>query len=232
MAVNSPVFTRAQQSRGVPTDYSIAAIPTQYGGRRYRSRLEARWASFFDQLGWRHEYEPFDLGAWSPDFGLPLSENWSPATWLLAEVKPIELLAGAPPVEILRKMTGALFERGTQDLTHLLFLGTAPVPDPERPDFAAIGIAGYPDPARGVGFQRALIAWFPADDSPTMAADIIHAADLHPSRPDGVIDFDFAAGLLSGRIMHQIDVSGYREHTLRLWARASNAVQYRAGGRS
>lgn len=66
-------------------DYTIAAIPTLYRGRQYRSRLEARWAAFFDQIGWKHEYEPFDLGEWSPDFGveIPFAGLW------LAEVKPI-----------------------------------------------------------------------------------------------------------------------------------------------
>jgi hypothetical protein len=62
--------------------YSIAAIPTVYRGRRYRSRLEARWAAFFDLLGWQHEYEPFDLGSWSPDF---LLTEWN----TLVEIKPI-----------------------------------------------------------------------------------------------------------------------------------------------
>ncbi len=49
-------------------DYNIKAKPTQYNGRLYRSRLEAKWASFFDSLNWKHEYEPFDLNGWSPDF--------------------------------------------------------------------------------------------------------------------------------------------------------------------
>ena len=32
-------------------DYQIAAIPTLYRGRQYRSRLEAKWAAFFDLAG-------------------------------------------------------------------------------------------------------------------------------------------------------------------------------------
>lgn len=66
------------------TEYTIAAIPTVYRGRRYRSRLEARWAAFFDLVGWRHEYEPFDLGLWSPDFLIHGAQ-----CGLLVEVKPI-----------------------------------------------------------------------------------------------------------------------------------------------
>ena len=54
----------------------IAAIETLYKGYRFRSRLEARWAVFFDQLGVAWEYEPegFDLpeaGRYLPDFYLP-----------------------------------------------------------------------------------------------------------------------------------------------------------------
>ena len=51
----------------------IKAIETEYKGYRFRSRLEARWAVFFDSLGVRYEYEPegFDLGngdLYLPDF--------------------------------------------------------------------------------------------------------------------------------------------------------------------
>lgn len=52
---------------------SIKAIETTYKGYRFRSRLEARWAVFFDHLGLRWEYEPegFELGGgvrYLPDF--------------------------------------------------------------------------------------------------------------------------------------------------------------------
>src|SRR4051812_23041408 len=68
-----------------PFVYNIPAHPTTYDNRRYRSRLEARWAAFFDIIGWRHEYEPFDLGEWSPDFALI---NIRGAIAALVEVKP------------------------------------------------------------------------------------------------------------------------------------------------
>lgn len=45
-------------------------IPTTYNGIRYRSRLEAQWAAFFDKVYWRFEYEPEDLPGWIPDFAL------------------------------------------------------------------------------------------------------------------------------------------------------------------
>lgn len=36
----------------------MQAIETVYNGYRFRSRLEARWAVFFDALGVKYEYEP------------------------------------------------------------------------------------------------------------------------------------------------------------------------------
>jgi hypothetical protein len=52
------------------------AIDTLYKGNFFRSRLEARWAVFFNTLGLRYEYEPegFTDGKGSmylPDFYLP-----------------------------------------------------------------------------------------------------------------------------------------------------------------
>ena len=37
---------------------TIKAIETRYAGYRFRSRLEARWAVFFDTLGLKWQYEP------------------------------------------------------------------------------------------------------------------------------------------------------------------------------
>ena len=43
---------------------TIAAIPTTYKGIYFRSRLEAKWAFVFDQIGWPWEYEPIDLNGY------------------------------------------------------------------------------------------------------------------------------------------------------------------------
>ncbi|WP_405467515.1 hypothetical protein [Streptomyces canus] len=63
---------------------SIKAIETSYAGHRFRSRLEARWAVFFDKLGISWEYEPqgFAVGPegkrrpYLPDFWLPREKLW------------------------------------------------------------------------------------------------------------------------------------------------------------
>jgi hypothetical protein len=66
----------------------IKAIETTYKGYRFRSRLEARWAVFFDSLHLKWEYEPegFETphGWYLPDFLLP--ELNGTGTWV--EVKP------------------------------------------------------------------------------------------------------------------------------------------------
>ena len=54
----------------------IKAIQTYYNGYKFRSRLEARWAVFFDAGGIRWEYEPEgykseDGTLYLPDFYLP-----------------------------------------------------------------------------------------------------------------------------------------------------------------
>lgn len=55
------------------------AIPTVYADVQMRSRLEATWAAFFDQMGWKWSYEPVDLDGWIPDFVLEVDWNWADA---------------------------------------------------------------------------------------------------------------------------------------------------------
>lgn len=57
----------------------MKAIETIYNGYRFRSRLEARWAVFFDEMGIKYEYEPqgYKLSngkCYLPDFYLPESK--------------------------------------------------------------------------------------------------------------------------------------------------------------
>jgi hypothetical protein len=59
----------------------LKPIETRYNGYRFRSRIEARWAVFFDTLGIEYRYEPegFNLGNgvfYLPDFWLPELELW------------------------------------------------------------------------------------------------------------------------------------------------------------
>ena len=68
----------------------IKSIDTFYNGNYFRSRMEARWAVFFDDCGILYDYEPegFDFGnglKYLPDFYLPQFSCY-------AEVKPQEYI--------------------------------------------------------------------------------------------------------------------------------------------
>ncbi|MDJ0342216.1 hypothetical protein QMK19_03320 [Streptomyces sp. H10-C2] len=104
---------------------TIQAIETYYGGHRFRSRLEARWAVVFDSLNLRWEYEPqgYRIGEsrrpYLPDFYLT-DLNW----WI--EVKgaedrlDLDLLCDAVhPTQGLGRADGF-------HMTNLLILGGIP----------------------------------------------------------------------------------------------------------
>jgi hypothetical protein len=86
----------------------LKAIETSYAGCRFRSRIEARWAVFFDHLGIGWEYEPqgFDLpsGRYLPDFLLDLGGG----VWW--EVK------GAAPTQLERDLCWELLEATKQQV--------------------------------------------------------------------------------------------------------------------
>jgi hypothetical protein len=116
-----------------PTD-AIKPIETRYAGCRFRSRLEARWAVFFDALEIRWEYEPqgyvLDGRPYLPDFKLFLPEVDEASVF--AEVKgadideydgehvelcraladvtghPVVLLAGVPSHRMYRLFSAGL----------------------------------------------------------------------------------------------------------------------------
>ena len=96
-------------------DYTMfRAHPTFYRGIKFRSRLEATWAAFFDQVGWPWEYEPFDLKGWVPDFLLKGNGRD-----VLVEVKPVD---GTDP-DVQNKISSAA--KGYD--AHLMICGRQPV---------------------------------------------------------------------------------------------------------
>jgi hypothetical protein len=94
----------------MPRRYTITAHPTTYAGVRFRSRLEARWAAFFDLAGWAWEYEPADLAGWSPDFLATIpcahSECAPGGHRLYVEVKPYTTLEEFADHPVMSMMTG------------------------------------------------------------------------------------------------------------------------------
>jgi hypothetical protein len=100
----------------------IKPIETVYNGCRFRSRLEARWAVFFDALGIDYEYETegYDLGRelgwYLPDFYLPTLNYW-------VEIKPIR-----DDLDVADGLKLAALSKGTHK-NALMILGQ---PQPEK----------------------------------------------------------------------------------------------------
>jgi len=83
---------------------TIKAIETRYKSYRFRSRLEARWAVFFDALGIRYKYEEYGFESngysWLPDFYLPDTGTW------------VEVKGGIPSQDDATKM-GSILDYGS-----------------------------------------------------------------------------------------------------------------------
>lgn len=186
------------------TEYTIAAIPTVYRDRMYRSRLEARWAAFFDRLGWAYEYEPFDLGGWSPDFLLTDLDT-------LVEVKPWskfdratadKIAIAAPDRQLLLTFVAPWLSKKTE----------------VEGDTAGVCIGCF----HSYDIQRwdlACLAWVPRSDRPKFVADILY----------GLGDHDWLAYSAGRRQFSEEEAAalyGYGEYTMKLWADACNAVQW------
>ena len=83
----------------------LRVLPTTYHNIKFRSRLEARWAAYFDMIGVKWQYEPegyqLDCGNYCPDF---LCEKGS----FFVEVKPTEEECEATKNKLrsLARMTG------------------------------------------------------------------------------------------------------------------------------
>lgn len=69
---------------------TIKAIETEYKGYRFRSRLEARWAVFFDSLGIPWVYEPEGINVdgvnYLPDFYLPDCKQFFEVKGLMTDI--------------------------------------------------------------------------------------------------------------------------------------------------
>jgi hypothetical protein len=113
-----------------PASPPIKAIETEYAGCRFRSRLEARWAVFFDALGWKWRYEPqgYELpsGRYLPDFMLGALEVGIHDREIYTEVK------GSLSHEDVTRLIDAALElpevSGGRWQPRLLVLGEIPRP--------------------------------------------------------------------------------------------------------
>jgi hypothetical protein len=152
--------------------YNIKAIETKYDGVLFRSRLEARWAAFFNLCNIPWEYEPYDFDGWIPDFVIKGVERdifceVKPTDKYLPEVadKMMQAMYRAYPYEEYAK--GKKKSYVNQDpmecwkciiAEDLLLLGNGPFLDPEISDYPQLG--WHPEQF-----------WFTADFSPVNFLD-------------------------------------------------------------
>jgi hypothetical protein len=125
----------------------VAAIETSYKGYRFRSRLEARWAVFFDRMKWSWKYEPqgYDIGSdcYLPDFWVD-QIGWVEVKGELDRAGLLKLALAAGPNGLPlgasdgsptpARMGGSLPEWTWLDMarpiiTRLILLGDIPAPD-------------------------------------------------------------------------------------------------------
>ena len=112
----------------------IHSIPTVYRGIEFRSRLEAKWAAFFDEIRWHHTYEPFDGAGYLPDFLIH-----GGAEPLLVEIKPaVTYTDYCAPLDKIEAGLSRSWEHG------VLVLGADPLPTELENwyDHAAAGMLG------------------------------------------------------------------------------------------
>ena len=187
------------------------AHPTTYRGTRFRSRLEARWAAFFDLAGWQWIYEPGDYEGWAPDFALVGEQDTT-----LVEVKPIEWSGSRAAMEREALARTDLEKFWGQHGREVLLLGSYPV---KIDDSAAWGMAlGLLHNEQWTGGQ--------ADRSRCDLA-ALWAGHKH------VLDFSASDGSYAYRMGGQYDGDGHLrpvDHILidHLWGAASRLTQWRA----
>jgi hypothetical protein len=166
----------------VSSSNAIAPIPTRYAGCHFRSRLEARWAVFFDTLGVRWEYEPqgFEIGWYErrwmylPDFYLTDLGVWVEVKGSETQIDYDMILAAVVPHQGL-----PLDPSGT------------PVPDPSRARDRLLILGPVPKPPTCRHWHSSLQFWkgdvfqdyigfldnkrfFPSSPNPTYGCDVDH----------------------------------------------------------
>jgi hypothetical protein len=183
----------------------MPSYPTIYRGVRYRSRLEAKWAAFFDLLGWHHQYEPFDLKGWIPDF-LILGHND-----VLVEVKPIARIEQFEQPKVLNALV-----QSDRYGTELLVVGCTTFPSYKSDGMVGPAIGWLGEFFESNASDRMEAYWFAKailNKNPNWG--FFHALASYQDRITGAYDGD-----------HHLMIPPDDEVQL-LWAEAGNEVQWK-----
>ena len=162
----------------------MKAIETVYNGYRFRSRLEARWAVFFDSAGIRYQYEPegFEVIGFDDEVIRYLPDFYLPDFGVYCEIKPNreQLMADGEKLSWMIDFHGPL-EDG------LLILGQIPlVRDGDFPTFILYswhkGVVGESVVLTGKGIIRSSFDLLGYDEP------IFSAPDFHFPESDEWVD--------------------------------------------
>jgi len=114
---------------------AMKPIETRYKGYRFRSRLEARWAVFFDALGIKWEYEPegfeFDDGTrYLPDFKITSAVDGVPYIQFVEIKGSLPTKEERSRAELLSKSSGCCVEIFTGDPLNVAIHSHSPKAQP------------------------------------------------------------------------------------------------------
>jgi hypothetical protein len=194
----------------------LRGIPTMHNGIKYRSLLEAKWASFFTRIGWQFEYEPFEGNGYIPDFVI------YGQTPFAVEVKPA--VSWKELYDHKDKVAEGLFGVWQHDV---LIVGASPFALIDECGDAAVGLLGEyqhdmgPDPQsigekdcdrEGFIFGSGIWSRCPACGEPAVTHDYMSWQRRPCSHYDGS---QWAVG--------RGELEALRVH----WKRACNEVQWR-----
>lgn len=183
---------------------SFAAIPTIYKDVQFRSRLEARWAAFFDLCGWSWIYEPLNLDGWIPDFLINGHKH------IYVEIKPTHWTRdaqGYPKMDLAAYSKVAASAIGND----ILLLGVGPT---KMDGTLYLGYCNEPE----VGVEDLSLEFDPAISQETKlkgaAFGYCHSYQSFQDRISG-----FHPGGSAG---------GFADLGERLWNKAGNSTQWKA----
>jgi hypothetical protein len=199
----------------------MICFPTTYAGTNFRSRLEARWAAFFDLCGWRWEYEPSDERGWIPDFLLigctrTTKVEVKSIGWVGTTANQIiEQAASAVELAKVRRYVAETCSNDGEDFS-------------EREDVLTLGsYIHFLDPTNRSCLSNAALGVFLSER--WNGTDLACLGGGHPPRQ---LDFYADSGSYAYRMGSEHDGSS---HILdcecatitKLWRQAGNAVQWR-----
>jgi hypothetical protein len=189
----------------------MKAILTRYEGVNYRSMLEARWAAWFQLVGWPAHYEPFELAGYIPDFILDFPYP------LLVEVKPTRDCVGPAAQRIVDSGWGGEF----LIVTSMPTFGSCP----EAPNWASFGwLEGdLPEP------HATNYSTWQAHSSSAYACLAIGGSlpKGHVCLRHGLCSYRCRVGGCGVDNWKEAQDPDVAQYAKRLWAEAGNLVQWR-----